>query len=379
MRGILRKILHWAILLGSGLALILLWPVALILKLWERVKFRRQMPGKLFGPRIVIAAGILLIFVLWFLSYFRFLPSPGASHEIIPLVINQGESFTQIASRLNDVDLIKSTLLFRGTAKIMGLDRKIYAGRYDFKNGLSMFAILKQLSKGGATAINVTIPPGLTVRQIAKIFRETIGADSSQFVLLTEDRLFIQSLDLPVKNLEGFLFPETYNFYWKTKEEEIIQNMATQFKRVLFNELDYRPSGILKDEVKNLVTLASLIQKEGFKPEEFPLISAVFHNRLRIDMPLQCDPTILYVLPPLNRPILPEDLQLKSPYNTYKHYGLPPGPICNPGKEALEAAMHPASAKYLYFVHKGDGTHIFSHTLEEHNRAIWQLKKNKNG
>jgi UPF0755 protein len=379
MREILRKILHWAILLGSGLALILLWPVALILKLWERVKFRRQMPGKLFGPRIVIAAGILLIFVLWFLSYFRFLPSPGASEEIIPLVINQGESFKQIASRLNDVDLIKSTLLFRGTAKIMGLDRKIYAGRYDFKNGLSMFAILKQLSKGGATAINVTIPPGLTVRQIAKIFRETIGADSSRFLLLTEDRLFIQSLDLPVKNLEGFLFPETYNFYWKTKEEEIIQNMAAQFKRVLFNELDYRPSGILKDEVKNLVILASLIQKEGFKPEEFPLISAVFHNRLRIDMPLQCDPTILYVLPPLNRPILPEDLQLKSPYNTYKHYGLPPGPICNPGKEALEAAMHPASAKYLYFVHRGDGTHIFSHTLEEHNRAIWQLKKNKNG
>ena len=148
MKETFKKIWHWLILLGSGLALILLWPVALILRLWERVKFRRQMPGRLFGPRIVIAAGILLIFVLWFLSYFRFLPSPGASDEIIPLVINQGESFKQIASRLSDVDLIKSTLLFRGTAKIMGLDRKIYAGRYDFKNGLSMFAILKQLSKG---------------------------------------------------------------------------------------------------------------------------------------------------------------------------------------------------------------------------------------
>jgi len=378
MKRILRKIWHWGVLLGSGLALILLWPVVLILKLWERVKFGRQMPGKIFRTRIVATAGVLLILLVWFLFYFRFLPSPRATDEIIPLVINQGESFRQIAGRLKDVDLIKSTLLFRGTAKIMRLDRKIFAGRYDFKSGQSMFAILRQLSKGGATAINVTIPPGLTARQIGKIFRETIGADSARFVQLTEDRLFIQSLDLPVKNLEGFLFPETYNFYWKTKEEEIIREMVAQFKRVLLNELDYHPTGILKDEMKNLVTLASLIQKEGFKPEEFPLISAVFHNRLKIDMPLQCDPTILYVLPPLNRPIMPEDLQIDSPYNTYKHYGLPPGPICNPGKEALEAALHPASAKYLYFVHRGDGTHTFSNTLEEHNRAIWLLKKNKN-
>jgi UPF0755 protein len=262
---------------------------------------------------------------------------------------------------------------------MQGLDTKIYAGRYEFQSGQSMFSILSQLSKGGATAINVTIPPGLEIKQVAGILHHQIGTDSLLLVQLTQDTLFLRGFGLQVKNLEGFLFPETYNFYWKPKEEEVIQTMVSQFRRVVFNDLGYRPSGIRRNELKDLVTLASLIEKEGLKSEEYPLISAVFHNRLKRDMPLQCDPTILYVLPPLNRPIRPEDLQIDSPYNTYKYYGLPPGPICNPGREALKAAMNPAEVQYLYFVHRGDGTHIFSNTLEEHNRAIWQLKKNKNG
>ncbi len=377
MKEILKNLWQWAMLLGSGLVLILISPVILVLKLWDIIKFPQPKPLAIFKPKIIAISVTLIVILLVVLSYFRFLPAPSVSNQTTPLVINQGESFKQIASRLKEFDLIRSTLLFRGTAKIMGLDRKIYAGRYEFQSGQSMLAILRKLSKGGATAINVTIPPGLTVKQIARIYREQIGTDSTRLVLLCEDRLFVQSLELPVKHLEGFLYPETYNFYWKPKEEEIIQTMVGQFKQVLFNDLGYHPSGILKNELTHLVTMASLIEKEGLRSEEFPLISAVFHNRLRRDMPLQCDPTILYVLPPLNRPIKPEDLQIDSPYNTYKSYGLPPGPICNPGKEALKAAMHPAEAKYLYFVHRGDGRHIFSNTLEEHNRAIWQLKKNK--
>lgn len=378
MSRILRNLRNWAWLLGSGLALILLSPVILFLKLWEKIKFR--LPGKIsfFNRRVLAVAGIALIILLLSLSYLRFLPALPASHEAIPLVINQGESFRQIASKLKEMDLVRSALLFRTMAKMQGLDTKIYAGRYEFHSGQSMFSILSQLSKGGATAINVTIPPGLEIKQIAGILRHQIGTDSLRLVQLTQDLLFLREFGLEVKNLEGFLFPETYNFYWKPKEEEVIQTMVNQFKKVVFNDLGYHPSGIRRNELRDLVTLASLIEKEGLKSEEFSLISAVFHNRLKIDMPLQCDPTILYVLPPLNRPIRPEDLQIDSPYNTYKHYGLPPGPICNPGREALKAALNPADVKYLYFVHRGDGTHIFSNTLEEHNRAIWQLKRNKN-
>ena len=294
------------------------------------------------------------------------------------MVVGQGESFGQIASRLEENGLINSPFLFKLSAKLLGKDRRIFAGKYDFKSSQSMFSILRQLSRGGATAINVTIPPGLTIRQIAGYCSRQLGTDSLRFIELTKNPEIIRSLVLPVKDLEGFLYPETYNFYWKTPEEETIREMVAQFKRVLFDELGYRPVGVVKNELINLVTLASLIEREAYKNEEFPLVSAVFHNRLKRDMPLQCDPTILYVLPPLNRPIMPEDLKIDSPYNTYKHYGLPPGPICNPSKRALAAALKPAQVNYLYFVHRGDGTHIFSNTLEEHNRAIWMLKKDKN-
>lgn len=374
----LNRIWHWLVLLGSGLALILLSPVVVLLKLLEKLKGYREQHKPVLGFRPTVVGSVTLVVLVTLLFHFGFLPSLTSSPETIPVVISQGESLAQITSRLDELGLISSPLLFKWSTKILNLDRKIHAGKYEFQTGQSMFSILGRLSRGGATAIDVTIPPGLTIRQIAKVFQDKIGADSLRFVQLTRDQEFIHTLELSGRNLEGYLFPETYNFYWKTKEEEIISTMVAQSEKVLAEELHYSPSGILKDELQNLVTLASLIEREGSKLEEYPLISAVFHNRLKIDMPLQCDPTVLYVLSPLNRPLLPEDLEIDSPYNTYKHYGLPPGPICNPGKEALKAALEPADVKYLYFVHRGDGTHIFSNSLEEHNRAIWLMKKNKN-
>ena len=374
----LNRIWHWLVLLGSGLALILISPVVVLLKLLEKLKGYPEKPRPVPGLRPIAVGSAALIVLVGLLFHFGFFPSFTSSGQMVPVVISQGESLAQITSRLDELGLISSPLLFKWSAKILNLDRKIHAGKYEFQTGQSMFSILGRLSRGGATAIDVTIPPGLTIKQIAKIFQDKIGADSLCFVQLTRDQKFIHSLELSARNLEGYLFPETYNFYWKTKEEEIIRTMVAQFKKIVAEELHYPPSGILKNELQNLVSLASLIEREGSKVEEYPLISAVFHNRLRIDMPLQCDPTVLYVLPPLNRPLLPEDLEIDSPYNTYKHYGLPPGPICNPGKEALKAALVPADVKYLYFVHRGDGTHIFSNSLEEHNRAVWRMKKNKN-
>jgi UPF0755 protein len=378
MNSKLKQIWQWAVMLGSGLVLLLLSPFVMLFKLLYSFKRGGQTTGLFFTIRQISIAAAVLVLLAIALAYFRFFPLRLFSTETIPLVIGQGESFGQIAGRLDEVGLISSPFLFKLTAKFLGKDRKIYAGKYDFKSGQSMFSILEQLSKGGATAINVTIPPGLTIRQIAGQCSKQIGTDSVRFVELTKNPDLIRSVDLQVKDLEGFLYPETYNFYWKTPEEEIIKEMATQFKEVLFDGLGYRPSGVVKNELTDLVVLASIIEREAYKTEEFPLVSAVFHNRLKRDMPLQCDPTILYVLPPLHRPIMPEDLKIDSPYNTYKYYGLPPGPICNPSKRALAAALNPAPVNYLYFVHRGDGTHIFSNTLEEHNRAIWMLKKDKN-
>lgn len=377
MRKSLGKAWHWIILLGSGLVLILLSPVVIILKILEKLQIYQMRPTKVARPKVLVIAGVLFVLLL-LLFYFQFLPSFWYSADTVLMTIHPGESFSEIATRLKELDLVSSPAVLKLTAEILNLDKKIYAGQYEFQTGQSIFSILDRLSKGGATAINVTIPPGLTVKQIAGIFQDKIGADSGRLVQLTADKTFIQSLDLEAQNLEGFLFPQTYNLYWKTSAEEIIRTMVSEFKKVVFEELHFRPTGVLQGELRDLATVASLIEKEGFKAEEYPLISAVFHNRLKIDMPLQCDPTILYVLPPLNRPIMPEDMELDSPYNTYRHYGLPPGPICNPGKEALQAALNPADVKYLYFVHRGDGTHIFSNSLEEHNRAIWLLKKNKN-
>ncbi|MCI0531557.1 MAG: endolytic transglycosylase MltG, partial [candidate division Zixibacteria bacterium] len=251
------------------------------------------------------------------------------------------------------------------------------AGQYQLETGQSVFSVLERLSQGGATAINVAIPPGLTVRQIGKIYEEKIGVNASRLEDLCGDEKFIQSLGLDLKHLEGYLFPETYNFYWKTSEELVIKTMLAELTSMVKNDSLLEPTGKNQDEFYRMLILASMIEKEGLAKVEYPLISAVFHNRLRINMPLQCDPTILYVLPDLNRPIRPKDLQLDSPYNTYKYYGLPPGPICNPGRNAILAAFGPADVKYLYFVHKGDGTHIFSRSLQEHNRAIWQIRKSK--
>jgi UPF0755 protein len=372
----LKNLWDSGLLLGSGLFLILLSPVIVLFKLLDRLQRRRMQGRPAISTQAAVVTGTLAILSILLLSYLRFLPPLLSNSQKTAILIDQGENLTSVATQLKQDGVINSTTLFKLTARLLGKDRRIQAGRYEFNTGQSMLSVLGQLSDGKASAMEVTIAPGLTARQIAKAYQDLIGVDSARFVELTQSREFIQTLDLPVENLEGFLFPETYNFRWKTPEEQILKTMLAQFKKVLFEKLQYRQSGIVKDELSDLVTLASLIQKEGQATEEFPLIAAVFRNRLKIDMPLQCDPSILYVLPPLKRSVRPKDLEIDSPYNTYKYYGLPPGPICNPGQEALKAALHPADVKYLYFVHRGDGTHIFSKTLEEHNRAVWRLRKN---
>jgi UPF0755 protein len=222
--------------------------------------------------------------------------------------------------------------------------------------------------------IKVTFPEGILSTQMAEILQEKIGIDSALFVSLVHDSAFAQFL-VGENSLEGFLLPETYFFEWEMPEKQIIQRMAANTRQIFeadtirdrLSQLDFTPLEIL--------TLASIIEGEVMVDSERVTISSVYHNRLRLGWPLQADPTIQYIIPGPPRRLLHRDLEVDSPYNTYKNPGLPPGPISNPGKESILAALYPANTSYLYMVAIGDGRHKFSKTLKEHN--LWHAKYNE--
>jgi UPF0755 protein len=276
-----------------------------------------------------------------------------------------------------------------------------------------LYSIFNKLVKGEVTPIEVLIPEGLTIREIAQILKKGIGMDSARFVKIATDSQVAENLNIPASNLEGYLFPNTYRLNWGMDPAKLIQVMVNEFKKVFTPALSERAKEI-NLSMHDVVTLASMIETEAKDGKEREMISAVYHNRLKLGMLLQCDPTVIYAIggerlvlsstlrlrpegskaegsrttlnlnhserstsPPT---LLLKDLEVDSPYNTYKYPGLPPGPICNPGKASIMAALYPANVDYLYFVAKGDGTHIFSTTLNEHNRAkngIKQAQKDK--
>jgi UPF0755 protein len=200
---------------------------------------------------------------------------------------------------------------------------------------------------------------------------------AGEFTAAASDAQPIRGLDPVARNLEGYLFPDTYNMPRHSTAGQLVTRMVTAFQKELTAELRAKADahGL---SVRELVTLASIVEKETGKPEERPLVAAVYANRLRIGMGLQCDPTVIYALQRVNRytgNLTREDLQFDSPYNTYRYRGLPPGPIAAPGRASLEAAADPADVPYLYFVSRGDGTHVFAATLEEHNRNVYEYQK----
>lgn|SRR5574341_65796 len=371
LKAKLKELSYWIILFGSSLAVFLF---SILLLFYRLVDFLTLLWSKLKGPRWAWGVGVVAIIILVLSFYLKIFIFPFGNSRPVSVIINQGDSVQKVALQLEEAQVIKSSNFFILLCKIFNWDRKIYAGRYDFASNYSIFRVLRMLTQGGATAINVVIPEGATLKQIAGILQKEINVDSALFVQIASDKIFLDSLKIPGKTLEGFLFPNTYNFYWQQDIKSIVARMLEEFRKIVYDSLQFVETSQLP--LKKLVILASLIEKESKKPQELPLISAVFYNRLKIDMPLQCDPTVSYALE-LNRPVKPEDLQINNPYNTYLNYGLPPGPICNPGKLSLKAVLTPAPVGYLYFVAKKDGFHIFSNTLEEHNQAIYDMLKGK--
>lgn len=284
------------------------------------------------------------------------------------VLIPEGLSTMEIASCLRDCGIIDNPIAFVLLARLRGLEKQLKAGKYQLPKDMTELDCVKIVSKGGITSVSVTVPEGLTLDASARLLTEQLEIDGERFRTLCTDSGFIDSLELEGRSLEGYLFPDTYRFCWGMREEEVLEVMVRRFKAVFAEEWmkSEEPRGLSRYEV---LILASIIEGETLRSDEGPLISAVFHNRLRLNRPLQADPTIQYILREHKPRILYKHLKIDSPYNTYLYRGLPPSPICSPGRMSIRAALNPAQVDYLYFVAEGNGRHIFSRTLQEHNLA----------
>lgn len=369
---------EWIIFILSTVAIflsaILLFVSALIIFLAKQIVllFSRIKAKPLPTTGITILILFLITLVYWFM-----IPVDWKNESTtISIFIDEGESFSSIVTKLRDAGLEFNQPLFTMISKLFRVDRRLHVGRYDFAKGSTPGRIMRKLARGEVSPFEVTIPEGIGYRQIAGILERKAGVDSLRFTQTASDTSFIKSMNLDLKNLEGYLFPNTYNIYWGMGPERIIKLMLDEFNRVLVDSLNKRASEI-GFTLFEVITLASLVEAEAHIAEERPLVSAVYHNRLKRGMLLQCDPTVIYALAPMNRPLLLNDLEYDSPYNTYIHPGLPPGPINNPGESSILAALYPANVDYLYFVARGDGSHVFSSTLSKHNEAISKIKKRR--
>ena len=317
----------------------------------------------------LILLPISIIVVSIILLYFSII-STNISCSNCEFEIRKNENAYQVAHRLFDMEIINDPYLFLFASKLLFLDTSIKPGQYNLSDIRNLKDLLLRLASSGYDYISVTIPEGWTINQIAGRLHQFGLADSIKFNDLCNDKNLIKSLDVgSIKYLEGYLFPETYFISPNQSEKEIITMMVNQFKKsVDLEELDYKKYGF---NFHDLIIMASIIQGEAMDISEMSTISSVFHNRLNKKMFLDANATIQYVIPGKNRRLMNKDLEINSPYNTYKHKGLPPGPINNPGLDAIIAAYQPEKTDYIYFVKDPDnlGKHTFNKTFKGHEKA----------
>ena len=330
--------------------------------------------------RIIFGLLLVAMVVLGVAAYqtIRWAEGPAIPSNAHPpskvVVIPDGSTFQHVAALLEREGLIKSSFMFVLFGKVQSADRKVHAGEYELNPGMTPAEILSKLLNGQVLLHSLTIPEGLTITQIAEVASQQGLADPVEFLRLAKDRAFIASLGINAETLEGYLYPNTYKFPRPIKAREVLVVMVEQLKQVLGPDLLARMQE-LKMTMHEVLTLASVIEKETGSGGERPEISAVFHNRLKKHIPLQSDPTVIYGLPAFDGNLRKKDLSSPSPYNTYRVQGLPPGPIANPGIQAIRATLYPSNSSFLYFVSRNDGTHQFSATLIEHNKAVEKYQK----
>jgi UPF0755 protein len=335
--------------------------------------------GRFFG-RLLVTAIILFVFVTaGFVAVYLYVKWP-VEHPTVEMRINPGASVRGISDVLDENGIIKCAPCFRIYITIMGYSAKLRAGDYAFESGLSASGVVQKLLTGDFKTYRVTVVEGWRADQIAdhlKTLAFVEGDDlAEQFRLLVKDPQFIKENDVgwEVDSLEGYLFPSTYEVYKLKDPKQLAQVMVGEFKERFSEDIKKR-SGELGLTPQQVVTLASIVEKETGKPEERPLIASVFYNRLKKGMLLQSDPTIIYGIENFDGNLRKRDLTNPHKYNTYVHPGLPPGPIANPGEASIRAVLNPAKSDYLFFVSKNDGSHIFAQTLSEHNKNVWEYQK----
>ncbi|MBI4484784.1 MAG: endolytic transglycosylase MltG, partial [Acidobacteria bacterium] len=277
-----------------------------------------------------------------------------------------------IGERLIATGVVRDEPTYRAALWLSGDATRLKAGEYRFDQPMTAAQVIDKIVRGDVYVVNVTFREGLTIGEMAKVFEAQGLGQASAFVDAARDPAPIRALDPAARDLEGYLFPETYSLPRRTDAAQLVRLMVERFMRVF--DAGLRQAAEKRGlSVRQAVSLASLVEKETARSEERPLVAAVYANRLRLGMPLQCDPTVIYALQLAGRyrgNIRKEDLTIDSPYNTYRYPGLPPGPIAAPGRGSLEAAVNPADVDFLYFVSRNDGSHEFARSLAEHNRNV---------
>ena len=289
--------------------------------------------------------------------------------------VKSGMTLKQVSQELFRQNLIRSANAFQAIALIQDKEKLIKVGEYYISPSMLPAEILQRITSGKTVLHSITIPEGYRITEIANLLEEKDLADKNIFLQEAKNVELLEGI--PTSSLEGYLFPDTYHFGKRTTEAAIINKMVETFKERALKQEFLKRAEDLGFSYHEIITLASLIEKETGKDSERKQISSVFHNRLKKNMLLQTDPTVIYVIDFFDGNIRKRDLNIDSPYNTYRYKGLPPGPIANPGLKSIIAALYPATTSNLYFVSKQDGSHKFSATLNEHNRAVqkYQLRK----
>ena len=322
-----------------------------------------------------VVGSLLILVCLVYISidYFR-VPEIEESSKKVIVMIPRGASISAIADTLLAKTLIGDKDLFLLWITALEKDRSLKAGYYEIPVGLNYPQLIRYLSEARAKEIKVTLVEGWTIHDIAKELSRNLNVNEDKLIELTQDSVFIKSLGIKAGSLEGYLLPDTYFFYWGIDEKQILEVLVRQclaiFDQTIMARLDS-----MKMTRHQVLTLASIIEGEAIFDDERKLISSVYHNRLKRRIKLQADPTIQYILDGPPKRLLYKDLEIDSPYNTYKYYGLPPGPIKNPGEKSILAAIYPAKTDYLYFVATGDGRHTFTKSAAEHSRAKAKFDK----
>lgn len=327
--------------------------------------------------KYAIALNLILIsFIIYQLFYSRYY---WEGEEEKTFVIEQGQSLDEILSGLTKNNVIQNPVLFKIAVRLSGKEGSIISKSYLFKNGMNNLELINLLTDKNLTQfIKITIPEGYSIKQIGRLIEKKLSLSREKFYKETTNDSLIKLLGLKgkIKNLEGFLFPDTYDFPIGINEKKIVNMLFNEFReKVLENddldsELETTDSTLLK-----IITLASIVQGETNLIDEMPVVAGVYTNRLNKGMKLEADPTVQFIIPDGPRRLLYEDLKTNSPYNTYLFKGLPPGPINNPGVNAIKAALNPAEHNYIFFVATGQGGHRFSETYQQHLDAVKDYRK----